>query len=624
MAGFASRLCAIRAGAHGRYARRGRGGLAVAAAIAVLTAWLATPSPASAQTVRFWPWAMYSNAPAMIADSSGLLEVFAVGDDGAIYRRVEIPATAPTWGPWTALSGPLNLSCVRVARNLDGRLEAFAVSRTFQLMHIWQTTPNGTWSSWTPFSGVPNTQCPFEVIANQDGRLELFGWDPYNSVGGAFHLWQTSAGGGWSAPAAMGKDVAALVAGRNADGRLEVFATTTSGIEHAWQSTPGGAFGAWSALVPPTWNPMWLALGQNADGRLELFFEGPVPSYPYGAVVNHVWQTTPNGGWSAIASLGNSSARGSYGLSVAQNPDGRLEVFVDNVDTHQIDHAWQLSPGGGWSSWFSLGGTPANQFAPTIAVHGQTATAPDPHLALVMMDGTQSELQFNLQTASGWSGWTSLAGNPAVQRPPAPTLRAVAGNATVTLSWNGSGLQVALARATTPGQESAVFAVASTSSYVDSGLPNGTMECYESDAISGMYVSAISNEVCVTPTAPVTTGTMWLSLTYDASRQVYDLAYDPSNPWSVTAGTPAPSGATITGVSFSDAWTDPYGDSITGLDLALDNGSWQIEAEAIVASSSSSSAYNGLPAQGIWAALPIGTFIGSAPPNLPIVVTWRH
>jgi hypothetical protein len=40
---------------------------------------------------------------------------------------------------------------------------------------------------------------------------------------------------------------------------------------------------------------------------------------------------------------------------VAQNADGRLEVFLVGQNT-QLYHNWQTSPGN-WSGWFSLGGS---------------------------------------------------------------------------------------------------------------------------------------------------------------------------------------------------------------------------------------------------------------------------
>jgi hypothetical protein len=83
---------------------------------------------------------------------------------------------------------------------------------------------------------------------------------------------------------------------------------------------------------------------QNGDGRLEVLgIGGDHQMY-------HAWQRSPGGGWSGWYSLGGGF---SSGAGAAQNGDGRLEVFGIG-DDHQTYHAWQRSPGGGWSGWFSF------------------------------------------------------------------------------------------------------------------------------------------------------------------------------------------------------------------------------------------------------------------------------
>jgi hypothetical protein len=42
-------------------------------------------------------------------------------------------------------------------------------------------------------------------------------------------------------------------------------------------------------------------------------------------------------------------------IEVGQNADGRLEVFACGGNGG-LWHIWQTTPGGGWSSWASLGG----------------------------------------------------------------------------------------------------------------------------------------------------------------------------------------------------------------------------------------------------------------------------
>ena len=151
----------------------------------------------------------------------------------------------------------------------------------------------------------------------------------------------------------------------------------------------------------------WASLGgqismpivaNNADGRLEVFVQGT------DGALWHIWQTAPNNGWSDWHSLGGWITT----PTVAQNEDGRLEVFARGADG-ALWHIWQVAPNSSWSSWHSLGGVIS---MPTV---GQNA---DGRLE-VFAQGTDGALWHIWQVApnSTWSGWNSLGGwirNPAV------------------------------------------------------------------------------------------------------------------------------------------------------------------------------------------------------------------
>ena len=88
-----------------------------------------------------------------------------------------------------------------------------------------------------------------------------------------------------------------------------------------------------------------LDLGRNADGRLEIFARGG------DGAVWHMWQTAPNNGWSGWYSLGGWIDL----LKVSSNDDGRMEIFARGGDG-AVWHMWQTAPSNGWSGWNSLGG----------------------------------------------------------------------------------------------------------------------------------------------------------------------------------------------------------------------------------------------------------------------------
>lgn len=189
--------------------------------------------------------------------------------------------------------------------------------------------------------------------------------------------------------------------GRNADGRMEIFATDASGrIRHAWQSVPGGGpWLGWPTLSSGPWTG-GPAISINRDGRQEIFMRDAAGR------IHHTWQTAPNGLWHATESMGG-SARSDPAAGI--NADGRLEVFTLGTDG-AIRHAWQWAPGGNWSLWSTLGGRFSN--APAVG-----SNADDRQEVVVVGDDGQLWHAWQWKPNSSWSGWYpmggSLKGDPA-------------------------------------------------------------------------------------------------------------------------------------------------------------------------------------------------------------------
>ena len=214
---------------------------------------------------------------------------------------------------------------------------------------------------------------------------------------------------GWNGWAPLGGPVIGgrPVAGRNADGRLEVFGHGVGGaglaLVHAWQNAPGAGWSAWDTLgAPPTGNPGDLALGHNGDGRLELFVRVGLMS---SGICWHAWQDpTPGTGWSAWDSLGAPpGGLANVTAEVGRNGDGRLEVFAFAGDL-AVWHIWQQAAGG-WSGWHSLG-TPSG-LAPFALAVGETS---DGRLAVfsVVLGGGLWRRQHASAPGTGWDAWEDL------------------------------------------------------------------------------------------------------------------------------------------------------------------------------------------------------------------------
>ncbi len=64
----------------------------------------------------------------------------------------------------------------------------------------------------------------------------------------------------------------------------------------------------------------------------------------------HSWQLSAGGAWGTWNSLGapSSSIQAQGDPFVAENADGRLEAFVGGSDGN-LWHTWQVTPGGEWA-----------------------------------------------------------------------------------------------------------------------------------------------------------------------------------------------------------------------------------------------------------------------------------
>lgn len=99
--------------------------------------------------------------PVVAQDNSGLLEIFVVGEDGALYRNQQTStAGAQMWGGWISELNPQNPPnpSVSVAAspagfvNQNGLLEIFVLDNFGVLWHKWQATPGGDWVNWEQLS----------------------------------------------------------------------------------------------------------------------------------------------------------------------------------------------------------------------------------------------------------------------------------------------------------------------------------------------------------------------------------------------------------------------------------------------------------------------------------------
>src|SRR5436309_2313686 len=136
---------------------------------------------------------------------------------------------------------------------------------------------------------------------------------------------------GWSGWAALGGQLGggSPVVGRNADGRLEAFATSAGAagpeLLHLWQTSAGGDWSDWANLVaqPSASLTQGIAVQRNRDDGLEVFAAAT------DGAIWHIWRDPASTtGWSDWASLGSAMGTALAVPAVERNGDGRLEVFA--------------------------------------------------------------------------------------------------------------------------------------------------------------------------------------------------------------------------------------------------------------------------------------------------------
>lgn len=331
---------------------------------------LGMSSPPAAPSTSFKGWSSLGRPspyrlglPALGVNKDGRQELFAIGSNGEVWHAWQ---TSPSgdWSSWLDFSGTGTSYCAAVGSNADGRMELFALWYDLAVWHTWQGSPNNPFvGSWQTF-GWPQNQyhltCP-RIGRNVDGRLEVF------SIGADGNVWalpQVAPSDGWAAWASLGKPaghaISSLVWGHDADLREALYALgDDNAIWFKYQQFANDGWSGWYVFPKSAGVNMYApAVGWNQDGRQELFMIGDD---------GNLWtlvqaQVNADLKWFSWGNLGKpptgaliQNKKPTVGQNLASG--NTMEVFAQTYDGAYW-HIGQVAANGGWGQWASLGQPP--------------------------------------------------------------------------------------------------------------------------------------------------------------------------------------------------------------------------------------------------------------------------
>ena len=285
---------------------------------------------------------------ALALDGSGQMHMVSRGDNGDLLHLGQTASTE--WGNYNSLGGYVLPDAFSVATNPDGRMEVAAIGNGGQVSHIWQTSPRGPWSGWNGLGGT-GMGTP-RIARNANGSLQVL------VVGNDAQIWTISQ-------------------------------SNSADWNHAWTAVGGKV--STGFLVPPIMDVI-----ANADGRLEVFYQGT------DSALWHVWQTTPNGPWSAHARIGGTISL----LSLARTGSGSIVAFTRGSDSNL--YAIEQAGSADWGGRFTL-------IANTVNGGSMSAGTNADGRVEVFFVGHDSDVQHvwqqNATSPNVWSGASSLGGS---------------------------------------------------------------------------------------------------------------------------------------------------------------------------------------------------------------------
>jgi C1A family cysteine protease len=275
-----------------------------------------------------------ASAPAICAQDTNSLDLFAKGSDGALWWR---HWDGETWSTSTSLGGVVTSDPTAVSTSA-GKMDVFVRGADNALW--WRNTTNGgsSWSAWSKIGGL---------LLNGTGPAAYEWGDAHVGVfvtGTNSALYRISFNGTWSSWQNLGGIVTSSPGATSPSSNvINVFVRGSDGV--LWERNTTDAGTSWSTwfkiggLLASSTGPASCAQDANS---LDIFVHGTDGA---------LWwkHYTSGSGWGAWQSLGGvlTSSPAAVSRSV-----GTIDVFVRGSD----NKLWERFYDNGWDSWALIGG----------------------------------------------------------------------------------------------------------------------------------------------------------------------------------------------------------------------------------------------------------------------------
>ena len=319
-------------------------------------------------------------------------------------------------GSWQSFGEPAGAAVfastqIAVASNADGRLEGAMIGGDDgDVWHAWQRRPGEEWTGWSSLGHPRLRMLPPSsptLARNEDGRLELF----LIGDGAVWHRWQQEpAHGPWhdwhsleGPPGRTGSTTVAPTVGRNQDGRLELFSVREGELWHIWQTSPNNGWSGWRSLEQPDGGQLSdPAVARDREGRLVV-----LATTGDGGLWHRRQQEAGRGPWEPWTPLESPENASHIGRPVVRaDPEGRLVAFAVYLNDQQQRALWlleQTDPGGDWKGR-SLGQQPIPQLQHLVGALGapRLSLGGDGNLILVFPIAGSTDLYQLRQDGEQW------------------------------------------------------------------------------------------------------------------------------------------------------------------------------------------------------------------------------